>query len=411
MKKNKTIRMLFGAAAFLFILQNVFSAEIRGRLLDERYFPLPDIIVAIAGGRSTKTDSKGNFVLYTDKSSYNLFVIDLSNSRGALYLDLTTQTPELFLFGSKSSKNVNTDILRIEFPQVSREKNVILKFISESIYYSQDVYASGGESNKVLTVEYPSYTNFLNGKVLYLEKTQASFDRYGEKNITIAKDAYPQTVIFDSLIRFENPGESFITLYPPAFAYDRKKFSVYVDFLSLHRNSSILLNTTEGDIIGTKVLVPLNLPYGYRLRVEGENYFKRGDGFINLQYTYPGASLNLPTETPVKLDEPQDKYWYANDKTRFSWDWGSGTGIYVVHFHSYNPVGDFYVVTNDRSVYSPFTYSKDVLDGNEYSWKVIKYLTYLSVNDYVKPRIFSNDLGYKAVTESEMRTFKKKPGF
>ena len=42
----------------------------------------------------------------------------------------------------------------------------------------------------------------------------------------------------------------------------------------------------------------------------------------------------------------------------------------------------------------------------EFRWRVNKYLTYFSVDDFVKPSAFKNDIGYKAILYSEERTFK-----
>ena len=178
--------------------------------------------------------------------------------------------------------------------------------------------------------------------------------------------------------------------------------------MSLHRNAELLLNTTEGDIISTKVLVPQTIPFGYRLKIVGNGFDKGGIGFENFVYSYPNASYNLTSETPPKLEAPQDKLYTVNSNTLFSYDWGSGIGIYVVHFHCYDPVGDFYIVTNDRNIPSPISFAGSILKGTEFSWVVAKYLTYMSVDDYVKPRNYANDIGYKAILTSELRTFRTK---
>jgi len=394
----------------IFITNNTASAvEIRGKVLDDRYFPVPNVYITVTPGGNTKTDSRGEFRVDVESAPYQLFLYDDANAIGVLYTNLVTQTPELFLFGLASSKYTNTDPLKVEFPPVPRGKTAIIKFLSESIYWSSDEVVNPGETSKLLTINYPSYMNNINGRVIYLERTNISFDKYVERAVTIAKNYNQQTVVFDSLANYENPGSSIVTIYPPAFSFDAKGFSVTADFLSLHRNAQIELNKTEGDIISTKVVVPLNMPFGYRLRVNGKGFFKKGEGFYNLTYSYPGATLNISTETPVKLDAPQDKFWGVSNNTQFSWDWGSGTGIYVAHFHAFAPVADLYIVTTDRNIRSPFVYGRGLMEGEEFSWEVTKYTTYMSVDDYAKPRTFANDIGYKAMIKSELRTFRTKP--
>ncbi len=69
---------------------------------------------------------------------------------------------------------------------------------------------------------------------------------------------------------------------------------------------------------------------------------------------------------------------------------------------------NFYIVTSSRSAYLTFLSRKEFKKGVsiEFKWNVKKYLTYFSVNDFVKPKEFNNDIGYKAVLYSKERTFK-----
>ncbi len=393
----------------LLFCAEAFSFTISGKVLDERYFPVPNISIAITGGSMATTGSDGSFTIATDSWSYDLLLFDLSSNIGVLYKDLSAKNPEIIFFGLNASKNINTEFVKVEFPNIPSGRSAIIKFLSEDVFSCEDVFATSGERTKVVNINFPSFLTRLNGRMIYLEKTPATYEKYLEYPMTIIKEGYPQTVIFDSLSYGRNPGTSTVTIYPPAFAYDMKGFSVYADFLSQHRNAELALNVTEGDIISSKIIVPRSLPYGYRLKIEGRGGLKNGGKFVSSTYSYPGATFNIGTETAPKLDAPQDKYWGVSNNTMFSWDWGTGTGVYVVHFHAFMPVGDFYVVTRERELKNPKNIAKTILDGNEYSWEVKKYLTYTSVDDFVKPRLFSNDLGYKAILTSEMRTFRINP--
>lgn len=384
------------------------GTDISGKVLDERYFPVPGLTLFFSGGASTKTNNEGKFKISLDKSTYDVFIYDYSNLNGVVYRNLTTTTPELTLFGSTSSKYVNTDIMRVNFNPVPQGKTVIIKFISDQIFSSKEVVASSGEKMKLITVDYPSTKDYINGRIIYIEKSPQSYDRFSEKSVTIMKDNLTQSVMFDSNSYYSKPGDSYLTIYPPGQESEKKSFDVYADFLSLHRNSELLMNTTEGDIVSTKVLVPQTLPYGYRIKITGSSQFKGGSGYDSYFYSYPGATYNINSETPPLLDSPQDKLYTVNDNTIFSYEWGSGTGIYVVHFHCFDPVGDFYAVTTDRNIKSPLSSVKDILKGTEFSWTVSKYLTYVSMDSFVRPKDFANDVGYRAITYSNMRTFRTK---
>jgi hypothetical protein len=390
----------------LFLYGSLYSYDIEGRLLDERWLPVPNVTVSITNGGTATTDEKGYFKFSTGKIPYNLFVFDEAGSIGVLYHNMTILKPEIFLFGTASSRNIHTEFVKIDFLPVPPGRTSIIKFLSDEVYNSQDIYASAGEKTKLMTIEYPSYLSTLNGRVVYLEKSQSKYEKYSERPIILSKGFYPQNILFDSSAYYTKPITSYITVYLPPGDFSRKGFNVYADFLSMHRNSEILLNSTEGDLVSTRVMVPQNMQLGYRLKVTGYGYEKAGLGFENYNYTYPGSTLYLTIEEPPYLVTPQNKYYNANNNTLFTYEWGSGSGIYVVHFHGFDPVGDYYLVTLDRTILSPISSSKGILKGKELSWQVMKYLPYISVDDFAKPRKFANDLGYKAILYSELFTFK-----
>ena len=392
----------------LYSFSGLHALEVKGRLLDEKFFPVHDVIIYITNGNSAKTDDNGCFRLITSIANYNLTIVDAANALAVTYSGMTISDPELIMFGASSSRYVNTQIVRVDFPPIRAGRSVLIKFMSDDVFYSQETTALPGERTKLITVDFPSTKNSINGKIIYLEKTPTSYERYGEKTISVGKDFFPQTVVYDSSSYFSKPEDAYLTIYMPTQDYDRKGFSVYADFLSLHRNARILLNTSEGDIVSTKVLVPRTLPSGYRIKITGSGYIKNGAGFENYTYSYPGASFNITSENPPSLEAPQDKFYWANNNTSFAFDRGSGTGIFVVHFHCFDPVGDYYFATSDRNISSPLMSSSGVLKGTEYSWSVSKYLTYISVDDFAKVRKFSNDVGYKAISTSELRTFRTK---
>lgn len=392
-----------------FIYTHSFAYGIKGRLLDERRFPVPNVSINVTGGSGSKTDKNGVFKFNVEKLPYDLYLSDGANAIAVYYKNISSLEPEVTFFGLSSSRYVNTEVLKVDFLPVPANSTLIIKFVSSDAFYSEDIIASPGEKSKVLMVDWPSASESITGRVIFLQKTSLKYEKFGERAVTIQKGFYPQTISFDTLSFYNTPGESYITLYLPSMNYETKGFSVYADFLSLHKNAEILLNTTEGDIISTKVLVPQSLPFGFRLKVSARGFLKGGSGFENYIYTYPGSVYNLTSETPPQLDAPQDKYWNVNTNTIFGYDMGSGIGIYVVHFHSFEPVGDFYYITNERQVSSPLSAYSGILKGDEFSWDVSKYLSYISVDDFVKEKKFSNDLGYKAVLRSETRTFRTKP--
>lgn len=408
---NFSVFLLFfrvSVVLFCLVSSNAFAILVTGKVIDEKGFPVPEITVYTNSNGSATTDSEGKFILNTDKTPFDISLWDNSNSVGIIYRGISLTTLELILFGNASERNANTEALKVEFNTIPKGKSAIIKFVSSELFYSEPITASSGEKNKVLTVTWPSKTNTINGKIIYIEKSNTTYDKYSEKAYTVLKDFYPQIVRFDSASAYSSIWESYLTVYLPSAAVDKKGFSVSADFLSLHRNSEMLINSMDGDLIMTKCMVPGSLSYGYRLKLTGYGINNNGSGYNYMIYTYPGSVVTIQPETPPALTSPQDKFYGVSGNTEFGYEWGSGTGVYVINFHSYNPVGDFYIVTKEKFVSSPMEFASGILKGEDFSWNVTKYMTYVTTNDFVKPLQFGNDLSVKSVSFSETRTFKKK---
>lgn len=401
------MRVTFTLLVFFCVVSSSFSQTVKGTVVDERFFPVGKVSVEIEGQGSTSTDTNGRFSIPITKKPYNLTIVDQSSAIAVRYEGLTTLEPELRLFGLKSAKYANTEALKVTFPEISTGTSAIVKFISQDLFYSTEAVATAGETSKILTVDWPKSKEFVSGFVIYISKTTDNYLRYYEYPVTIFRGS---NVIQTADLKFpgdtRNPGSSTITVFLPNYVYANKGYAVYADFLGLNRNASILLSSAEADIQSTKVLVPQDLPFAFRLKVSGNGYGKDGAGFINYSYTSPNSVINLENEEPPEILAPQDKLYGVSGNTRFSYETGSGTGIYVSHFHSFYPEGDFYLVTRERNINSPIGYSKGMISGKEYQWYVMKYMTYFNVDDFVKPLRFQNDMGYKAVSFSEKRTFR-----
>jgi len=402
-----TLRVIFTLIVILFSASAASSQTVNGTVVDERYFPVGRVTVEIEGQGTTATDTNGNFSIPVTKKPYNLTIVDQSSAISVRYEGLTTMEPELKLFGLKSAKYANTEDLKVTFPEIPSGTSAIIKFISQDLFYSTEAVATTGETTKIITVDWPKSKEFVSGFVIYISKTQDNYVRYSEYPVTIFRGS---NVLQSADLKFpgttKNPGSSTITVFLPNYVYSNKGYAVYADFLGLNRNASILLSSAEADIQSTKVLVPQNLPFAFRLKVSGNGYDKNGAGFTNYSYTSPNSVINLENEDPPEILAPQDKLYGVSGNTRFSYETGSGTGVYVAHFHSFYPEGDFYVVTRDRNITSPISHSKGMISGNEYQWYVMKHMTYFNVDDFVKPLNFQNDMGYRAVSYSEKRVFR-----
>jgi len=398
----------------LSLLNNTYSkdrsdrvaAYISGRVIDERNFPVPFVKVII-NATEAETDKEGKFKILNVPKPYDLTIAEKSTATAIIYKSLSIDNPELIFFGKPNTKDANSAVISVTFPEIPVGSSAILKFISTDVFYSEDIEVFSGEKSKTLLVYWPQSKKSLNGSVIFLQKNNTTYEQFKDKVVSLYKNTIPFKANITNLSS-SNTETSELVVYLPFKDYISKGYSIYADFFAYNRNSQVLLTKEEGNIFRTKSIIPSILPIAYRLKVMGFVEYKDGSGFVNSEYSQPGTTINLTTETPPEPQTPTDKFLGANGNTEFYYSIGSGTGIYVLQYHSFYPSMNFYIVTGERSAYLTYLSRKEFRKGLsvEFKWKVKKYLTYFSVNDFVKPKEFNNDIGYKAVLYSKERTFK-----
>lgn len=382
------------------------AAYVSGRVLDERNFPLPFAKIII-NGAETETDKAGRFKILNVSFPYDLTIAEKSTATAVIYKGLSIDNPELTFFGLPDAKNENIAFINVTFPEIPAGSSAVLKFISTDVFNCEDKEAAAGEKSKTLTVLWPQSKKNISGSIVFIQKSSKAYEQYKNKVVSLYKNTLPFKVNLNDLSS-SNTETSELVVYLPFKDYTTKGYSIYADFFAYNRNSQVLLNREEGNFFRTKCIIPTALPIAYRLKVSGYVEYRDGSGFVNYEYSKPGSSINLSAEIPPEPQTPSDKFLGANGNTEFYYTLGSGTGIYVLQYRCNNPVMNFYIVTSERSAYLSYLSRKEFKQGVsiEFTWNVNKYLTYFSVNDFVKPKEFNNDIGYKAVLYSKERTFK-----
>ncbi|MBK8550783.1 MAG: carboxypeptidase regulatory-like domain-containing protein [Ignavibacteria bacterium] len=411
--KNKTgfiIILLISLIPFKNILSfdksKQTSGYVGGRVIDERNFPVPYAKVII-NGQEAETDKAGKFKILNVPFPYDVVIAEKVTATAVVYKGLSIDNPELILFGKPNTRNANSAVINVTFPEIPTGSSAKIKFISADVFYSEDVEVFSGERTKTLLVYWPHTKKNLNGNVVFLQKNNTKYEQYKDKVVSLYKNSIPFKANITEISSNETETSELI-VYLPFKDYIVKGYSVFADFQAYNRNSDILLTKEEGNIFRTKSIIPSILPIAYRLKVAGFADYKDGSGFVNYTYSQPGATLNLTVETPPEPQTPTDKFLGANGNTEFYYSLGSGTGIFVLQYHSFYPNMNFYVVTSERSTNLYYLSRAEFKKGVsvEFKWSIKKYLTYFSVNDFVKPLEFNNDIGYKAVLYSFERTFK-----
>ncbi|MCB0728713.1 MAG: carboxypeptidase-like regulatory domain-containing protein [Ignavibacteria bacterium] len=379
---------------------------VSGTVTDERNFPLQYIKVII-NGAETETDRYGKFRLQNIPTPYDVTIADKNTSTAVIYENINIDNPELILFGAVIDKNLNAAFINVKFPEIPQKSTAILKFISQDEFSSRLIEAFSGDNNKTIPVYWPQTKSSISGKIIFIQKDTYEYESFIEKNITVSKSNIPVKTNLKSG-NSVNPKTSSIIVNSPDKNYTAKSVNVYADFMDFSENSEILLYSDEGKLNSVKCIIPELFPFSGKYKVKSNVQFKNGSGYETNNFVKPNDKVSIQNESPPEPQTPTDNFLGANGNTEFYYSLGSGTGVYIVQFKSVNTKLNFYIVTKERSTRLNYL-SRDEFRRSgsvEFRWRVNKYLTYFSVDDFVKPSVFKNDIGYKAILYSQERTFK-----
>jgi hypothetical protein len=386
-------------------LQQNKNAFVSGRVIDERGFPVPYVKI-IAGGKETQTDASGKFSILDLPLPYDLTAAERYSSTAVIYGNLSVSNPDIVLFGKPKKDYSNFVKAKVSFAKIPEGGSAVIKFISKDIFESGEEICKEGDSSVSIIVRWPFNQNSLRGQIAYIYKDKSGFKSSKFSEAVFYRDK--KTTEFRIKSGSGNKiASSVISVYFPGNDYSEKGFSLSADFFNYYKNSGVVFFENEGSESQFRTEVPDNLPMTFKLKVRGYAYKKDGSGFENYFYTSPGSIVKIETETPPELLTPSDNFLAVDGNTRFSYSSGTGAGIYVLQLSSINRDLNFFIVTGEREAKLGYLSRKEFRNENvQFRWKVRKYITYMTVDEFVKPSIFNNDFGYKAVITSAEKSFK-----
>jgi hypothetical protein len=416
------MNLLYLFAALLYSLFNTFGAGnsgltnadhsekslefVSGKVIDERNFPVPYAKI-IVGGNEVQTDVSGRFTLMNVSYPYDVIVAERNTSTAVMYRDLTITDPDLVLFGEPDQRNYNSASVKVEFPPLGDSSDVYVSFISRDMIYCETKRSASGKDYVFITVDFPAAMTNIRGDVVMVRKNPSSYEFFRKKGVSISRGTKKNEVIMPAKPE-TSTGIKSSKLYSSLKDYYQSKISISLDFTDYSKNSQLTIFESDGKNPKTIIELPAKLPGWVRLKVNGFAQTRPGSRFSSYYYGSPGQDFKISDEFLPELIVPSDGFMGVDGRTEFRYSVGSGAGIYVLEFRSRNPDMKYYVVTNETSARLTLLSRPELSNVRNitFDWRVRKYLTYFSVDEFVRPSVFKNEIGYKGVLYSNGRSFR-----
>ena len=397
---------LTGSAGIELAPQEKIIPFISGKVIDERGFPVPYAKVFISGSE-VKTDVTGSFAVSNASSPYDAMIAERNTSTAVMYKDLTVPNPELVMFGEPDTRNYNRVSVKVEFPQTGDTTDVYAGFISREIMQCESKKAASGTNYVFLTIDFPFAVSSVRGDFVMVMKTPSGYEFFRKKSVLVTRGSKKSVVIMPSKPEYRTALSS-SKIFSSLKDYYYGKITISLDFTEYSKNSRLTVFETDAKDARILTELPEKLPNTVRLRVEGYAESRSGSKFRTYYYSSTGQDYKIADEFLPELIVPTEGFMGVNGSTEFRYTVGSGAGIYVLEFRCRIPEMRFFVVTRELSGRLSILSRQEFSNTSNltFSWRVRKYITYFSVDEFVRPNPFKTEIGYKGVLFSNGRSFR-----
>ena len=385
-------------------------SSITGVVYSLDHVPIENLKVTV-DGRSVFTSNDGRFAFDAISFPYDLIITDSLNRTVVVHKGLSVNNIELPLF--RYANNNNYAGVNVQIPEEIFQpdtKGVLLftdgNFINsytevnefhQNIGFNVALNNNSSVMGKLIALFYKEDNN---GNII-------SYDNYGEIPGIQLVDGSNFNFAFDSASLSLNPGEQTIncSINIQAQPYFTKFYLNFASKNSLFKFKGIIFSYLSGNHFNFKI--PTGLPSSFSTIVNNQSYTNSGSSIEDFS-VFPESPNDLIIKIPPQLISPEDNTKNVNISTPFSFNTGSGNGVYEISLHNMSRNIEYTIVTSDNN----FTLEglEDLgfgrINNNNFNWKVRKIGPATSLNEYVSGFFNEQNQFY---SQSEYRNFSTEP--
>ncbi|MEO8211488.1 MAG: hypothetical protein ABI840_13090 [bacterium] len=384
------------------------TSAVSGKVYTYNYLAISNVKVTIRD-QVALTSEDGSFNFKNITSPYDLIVLDSLERNVTVYKELSAESILLPL--QYYASNNGYAFIIVTIPKEIIDSNIVGKVIFTDGNFVNS-YSDIHQNDTVIGVE--MYINeSVTGKLIVLtykrdnEGKIISYENYGESPDIQIEPGGNYNYQFDTPDLSLNPGEQSVTGYlqiPPGSSSSSSfkiTFSSKKTYYAYSGFSSIGLNYFN-------FLIPAGLPRQFNTIVESSSY----GGMLGYStedfITYPNEPNNLQVKLAPSIISPDDQIKNVNNNTQFSFNSGTGNGIYIISLRNTSRDFHYKIVTSNLN----FTLEglEDLglgrINNNYFYWSVQKIGPANSMNDYVT-NFFNEPSHFNS--ESDSRFFSTEP--
>ena len=384
------------------------SGSVSGKLYSYNHDAIENLKVTIQD-KSVFTSADGSFMLSGISLPYDVIITDSLNRKASIFKNISVNNIELPLRGYGGYSfyaGLNVQI-QDNAPQTGKKWKIIFTDREFTNVYAElsGINPSGGllintdktvSSGILIAI---SYIRDINGII-------TSYENFGSFPLYNIQSGNTYNYTFDSLSTSLNPGEQPVTasINVTAVQYSTE-FYLSFGTISYHDGYGYTFSFLTGNYFNFKI--PTGLPLPFNTVIQNDTYLN--SGFSRQEYTvYPGSLNVLTVNNPPIQIYPEDGAQNVNNSTMFSFNSGSGNGIYEIILNNQSRFSEYRIITTEQN------FTLEGLDklgfgninNNIFDWHISKTGPASSMDDFVT-NYFNQQNHF--ISESNYRRFSTEP--
>jgi len=393
-------------------------STVSGKVRSYEYLNVSNIKVTI-GNNSVYTASDGSFSLDNFTYPYDVIVSDSLRRFATVFKGLSENNITLPV---RTFFSDNYFFIYVKFPY-----HFIHSELSGKIMFTDGNHVNSYSDIDFLNPEYPTRlyvqsSGAVTGKVILLSyKTNSqngiiSYENFGESPEMLLLPGNSYNYEFDSLNIQFNPGEQNVSGSVSAPNGYNSYSYFYLNFSSvnaLYGEVTIGIPPYRFSFLGEKdfnFIIPTGLARNFKTIVETLT-LRAADGYSREEfYVHPNSANSLQTNSYPSLVSPENLAANVNTGTLFSFDAGSGSGVYIANIYVYalDLLTEYHIVTSNNNFTLEGLEEIGIgsLKNSNLTWHVTKVGPVTSMNDYATT--FLNQPNH-FISKSNSRRFSTEP--
>ena len=362
-------------------------SSVSGKIYNYSVIPSSNLKVTVQN-QTVYTSSNGSFAFDNVIYPYDLIVTD-SSFRSTVYIYKGLSVKNITIPLNRSQSSTDLAFVNVHLPAgffqsdleckiIFTDGNYINKYVqvsdlNQDVYFDVPLNGNNSVSGRLFVLTYKSDS----------ENRILSYENFGQSPEIQLQSGSTFEYTFDSQSLSLNPGEQEIEC---TFNNISKNYlsSFYISFSPKYtfNETNFIFSELQGSSVNFKI--PTGIPAEFKTFVNNYSYNIPGDAAEDFN-VIPNVLNEFTVKVPPDLVSPDNEIQNVNNNTQFSFNTGTGNGIYEISLFNNVSFIEYKIITSNNNFTLEGLEELEFgnFNNNNFNWNVKKIGPANSMNDFI----------------------------